>query len=506
MIPLLMTHFNRPETIPALLQVLEAALECPEEPLIPSDDAAKLARELLLVGLLKESGPGHFVPDLDRIETLLPLIDSTEGEHNENIGPFEPRKYFGDWLDTIRATAPASVVELKRMLEKACRNRPLQTIRTFIEVTQSFLLGETKEWLSSKLDAAQTGMLARWGLVNDNRSAPDLERIRSLLPLVKTSFNTQAEGLNQTLQLLGGFRAAFLELCLTIQYEDPNLAEALKQTLEACAEFQQANPSIPETQPLKALIGPDAYGNKLQNHLETQRKQLPWLRKGFGQPLYSEDGSGPKRLTMRLNHDLFSSEVAQQLQHSEEGRMLIARKRIYEAIEGEREPDENDILTAKLKREGLPALKAHRPDGLRVLPALLILHLGKKKIRAAIFASPYNFGRSDSDESLSNQIALDAFAAIIAESAAAAGITCSLGKTLSFSVDVSLLGRTLESSFSSAVGAIAKLAQLLRMDGANEAVAAHVANTPTPASYRPSWLPTVHARSRRKGLRLLSPS
>jgi hypothetical protein len=65
MLLLLMNHFNRPETIQPLLQVLEAAMECPEAPLVPSGDAANLAGELVLAGLLKESGPGHYVPDLD---------------------------------------------------------------------------------------------------------------------------------------------------------------------------------------------------------------------------------------------------------------------------------------------------------------------------------------------------------------------------------------------------------------------------------------------------------
>ncbi len=499
-----MTNFNRPESIQSLLHVLETALECPEEPLIPSGDAANLANELVLAGLLKESSPGHYIPDLDRIETLLPLMDSTEGEHNENIEPFEPRKHFGDWLNTIRKHAPEGGVELKRILEKACRHRPLQTIRAFIEITQSFLRGETMEWPAAMLDAEQTNMLARWGLLNDNTASLDFERIRGLLPLLKAYSNTQTGGFNQTLQLLGGFRAAFLETFFNLQKEAPNLAEALKQILEACAARQQAS-FVSETKSPKLLARPEAYGSKLKTYLETQRGQLTWLREGFGPPLYSEDGSGPKRVTMRLNHDLFSSEVAQRIQESEEGKMLIARKRIYEAIEAKREPEETDIITAKLRRESLPALKAHRDDGLRVVPALLILHLGLKKVRAAIFASPYSFAKSDCDESLSNQIALDAVATILREPAAAAGITCAQGKTLSLSVDVSLLGRPLEASFSSVIGAIARLSQLLRMDGADEAMAVHANDITPPSNPRLGGLPAPHTKSRPKGLRLFLP-
>jgi hypothetical protein len=505
MLLLLMTHFTRPESIQSLLHVLETALECPEEPLIPSGDAANLAGELVLAGLLKESIPGHYVPDLDRIETLLPMMDSTEREQNENRASFEPRKHFGDWLNTIRKHAPEAAVELKRMLEKACRHRPLQTIRAFIEITQSFLRRETKEWPAARLDAEQTNMLARWGLLNDNTAALDFERIRGLLPLLNASLFTEAEGVNTTLQLLGGFRAAFLEIFLALQKEAPSLAEALKQTLEACAELQQAH-SVSETKLPKFLARPEAYGSKLKTYLKAQQEQLTWLREGFGPPLYSEDGSGPKRLTMRLNYDLFDlKEVAQYLQDSQQGQMLLARKRVYTAIEAKREPEEADILTAKLRREVLPALKAHRKDGLRVVPALLILHLGLKKVRCAIFASPYTFGKSDCAESLSNQIAVDAVATILREPAAAADITCAHGKTLSLSVDVSLLGRPLESSFSSVIGAIARLSQLLRMDGADEAVAVHAKDITPPSNPRPGWLPAPHTQSRPKGLRLLLP-
>lgn len=474
MLLLLQNEFTSLQFLDDLLQVLHACLETPEQPLEPAPEIQHLTDSLCRTGLLKKVGEGRYAPDLNSIRSLLPLTESLK---RGDVRPSElrglkdeatPQQAFSVWWCFLLDKAPERAAQLRKILLKALPER--QPALLFLELVSQARTKQARAWKKTHFKASHLQQMVKlgWLVENEDSVALDIEKIASLLPLLKNTSGDPPSSL--AIKLFGGYRTAFLEFHGSLCVADPELAAKVERGLEACVNLESApGGSLAGGNASRENLHPDAYGKALQKWVAGERENRPWMTEAFGEPLYSEEGVGPRRITLRFNKDLFTDAVAKKIQATEEGRMLAARKKIYEAIEEEREPSEKLIKVAKLQRKGLPALKAHRKDGLRVCPALLILHLGKKKIRVSIFAAAYSFDIADSTDRISNQIALEALAAIVEKLASDSRIQCAYGKTLSLSLDVPLENRPLEDAFKLVIQAMIELSRLFEIPSEGQA-------------------------------------
>jgi hypothetical protein len=468
MLLLLPNEFATLNILDDLLQVLDACLEMPEQPLEPAPEVQYLTESLCRTGLLKRVGEGLYAPDLNSIRSLLPL---TEFLQRGDFCPSElrglkdeatPKQVFSEWWCFLLDRAPDRAEQLRKSLLKALPDR--EPALLFLELVSQARTKQAGAWKKHHFKSSHLQQMVKLGWLTENEDsvALDIEKIASLLQLLKNTSGNPPSSI--AIKLFGGYRTAFLEFYGSLCIADPELAAKLEKGLEGCVNLERAPcGNLVVGNASRANLHPDAYGKALQKWVAAERENRPWMTNAFGEPLYSEEGVGPRRITLRFNKDLFTDAVAKKIQATEEGRMLVARKQIYEAIEEDREPSEKLIKVAKLRRKGMPALKAHRKDGLRVCPALLILHLGKKKIRVSIFAAAYSFDIADSTDQISNQIALEALAAIMEKSVSESSIQCAYGKTLSLSLDVPLENRQLETSFILVIQAIIELSRLFEI-------------------------------------------
>lgn len=476
MLLLLPNEFATLHIVDDLLQVLDACLETPDQSLEPAPEVQYLTEALCRTGLLKKVGEGRYAPDLHSIRSLLPLTASLKRwdvHPSELLGLKDeatPKQVFSEWWCFLLDKAPERAEQLRNSLLKALPDR--EPALLFLELVSQARAKRTGAWKRQQFKASHLQQMVKlgWLMENEDSVALNIEKIPTLLPLLKKTSGDPPSSL--AIKLFGGYRTAFLEFHGSLCMADPELAAKLERALEACVNLEIApGGRLAIGNASRANLHPDAYGKALQKWVAGERENRPWMTEAFGEPLYSEEGVGPRRITLRFNKDLFTGAVAKKIQATEEGRMLAARKKIYEAIEEEREPSEKLIKVAKLQRKGLPALKAHRKDGLRVCPALLILHLGKKKIRVSIFAAAYSFDIEDSTDRISNQIALEALTAIMEKPALDSRIQCAYGKTLSLSLDVPLENRHLEDSFKLVIQAMIELSRLFEIPSEGQAYA-----------------------------------
>jgi hypothetical protein len=450
-------EFSQERQIQPLLQVLESVFASPAVPLRPSS----AARALVRVGLLKEDC-GAFTPDQVTIQRLMPLTQSLkEADRSpfdaaqEILNGASKEEVFARWYCFLLGRAPEAAEKLTTILRAAVPHDFLSSsvVERFLNLlSQSLASGQTS-WRLGELDAPDAKFLVDIGLLFKSSKSfkIDSARLKTLLPLAQAKVPPSAI----TLELMAGYRAEFVKFYWALKSADADLAARLELGIKdslAKVVADEQNESTKKWQP-------EVYGSALKALLKKAREQSKWLQEWLGEP--SLGRVSPWRITLRLNKDLFTDEVAKLIQSSPEGRILVARKKVYDEIEADREPSDAMMEAARMNREGLRALKAHRLNGLRICPAIVVLHLGKKKIRASVFAAAYKFPVSTGECFVNNQPALEAVASLLRAPASEAGIKCSCVATLSLSVDVPLVAKDLNETVTQIIDAIYQLAGLL---------------------------------------------
>jgi hypothetical protein len=225
----------------------------------------------------------------------------------------------------------------------------------------------------------EAGVLTPQGFFN-----PDLEKVMPLL---------DSPHLAQFISKDAGGRL----LTLLSQWE-PEDAKALKSILREAVTDKKW-----ESVALKHSPAPEPADQNVESNPAAKAETKLTERQPYAKALYEllrkrpldskllahgiHSAERPERFIIKIRLDLATRAIIEQANPNDP---IVARWHLYQALiqKADYEPSLSELEKAGVEKDSLPALRAHRNrGGLYIIPCQLILHLGKSKLRVAVFSS-----------------------------------------------------------------------------------------------------------------------